>query len=112
MNQDSMCRMLIETLSKEFCCDIAGPCGSVDAALDIARSETFDLAELDVNLRGFEVYPVAELLAERHSPFVFLSGYGDEAIPAGRSTGKVCATPFRSNDLVSMPQGVLVAAVY
>jgi CheY-like chemotaxis protein len=104
--------MLIEDVLEECGCSIVGPCGTVAAALEAAQTDTFDLAVLDVNLRGLKVYPVAELLAERHVPFLFLSGYGDDAIPPGRSTWKVCTKPFRSNDLVAMLQGVLAAAVH
>ena len=67
-------------------------------ALDAVRSEQFDLAVLDVNLGGEKVYPVAELLAERHIPFVFLSGYGDEAIPKITQNGR-CA-PSRSRAMI------------
>ena len=41
---------------------------------------TIDLALLDVNLGREKVYPVADALAERSVPFVFLTGYGDEEI--------------------------------
>jgi hypothetical protein len=58
------------------------------------------------------VYPVAELLAERHVPFLFLSGYGEEAIPPGHGDWKVCAKPFRAKDLVAMLQAELAAAVH
>ncbi|MEA2773389.1 MAG: hypothetical protein QOD93_6351, partial [Acetobacteraceae bacterium] len=74
-----------------------------------ARTETFDLAVLDVNLGGEKVYPVAEVLAERHIPFLFLSGYGDEAIPPGHSDWRVCAKPFKGNDLAIMMSAALEA---
>ena len=48
------------------------------------------------------VYPVAEALSERHIPFLFLSGYGEEAIPPGHDDWRVCAKPFKGNDLVKM----------
>jgi FixJ family two-component response regulator len=64
---------------------------------------------LDVNLHGVRVYPVAELLAERNIPFLFLSGYGDGAIPFGRNAWKVCAKPFKISDLVAMLQEAIAA---
>jgi hypothetical protein len=70
----------------------------------------FDLAVLDVNLAGEMVYPVAEVLTERHIPFLFLSGYGDEAIPPGHSNWRVCAKPFRGDDLASMMSAALESA--
>jgi CheY-like chemotaxis protein len=102
--------LLIEDLLTDFGCTTLGPCGSVAKALEAVRTEEFDLAVLDVNLAGEKVYPVAEALAERHIPFLFLSGYGDEAIPASRGEWKVCAKPFKGDDLVIMMSAVLKAA--
>ena len=85
-----------------------GPtCGNVANALDTIPTQVFDMAVLDVNLGGEKVYPVAELLAEQHIPFLFLSGYGDEAIPADRCEWRVCAKPFRGDDLASMLSAAL-----
>jgi CheY-like chemotaxis protein len=102
VEDESLVAMLIEGLLQECECIIVGPCSTLEKALETARSETFDLAVLDVNLRGQRVYPVAELLSERRIPFLFLSGYGDEAIPPDRAEWKVCAKPFKGDDLMKM----------
>jgi hypothetical protein len=70
------------------------------------------LAVLDVNLRGTKVYPVAELLSERHVPFLFLSGYGDDAIPRGNDDWRVCAKPFKGDELVKMMSAALLAETH
>lgn len=101
--------LLIEDFLTEFGCSTLGPCGSVAKALDAARSETFDLAVLDVNLGGEKVYPVAEVLTERQIPFLFLSGYGDEAVPADHCEWRVCSKPFRAADLANMMSAALEA---
>jgi CheY-like chemotaxis protein len=102
VEDEALVAMLIETLLEDYGCCVVGPCSTVAKALEAALNETFDLALLDVNLRGEKVYPVAEVLTERHIPFLFLSGYGEEAIPPGRSGWKVCTKPFKGNDLVRM----------
>lgn len=56
---------------------VVGPAGTVASALDLARSEAFDAALLDVNLRGERVDPVAEVLKARGIPFVLATGYDD-----------------------------------
>ena len=61
--------------------EIVGPCSSLATALQAAGNENFDAAILDINLRGELVYPVAEKLAEREIPFVFLSGYATANMP-------------------------------
>jgi CheY-like chemotaxis protein len=111
VEDEALVAMLIESLLEEYGCCVVGPCSTVAKALTVAHSETFDLAVLDVNLRGEKVYPVAELLAERHIPFLFLSGYGEEAIPPGHSDWKVCTKPFRSNDLIKMLSVAIAAEV-
>ena len=104
--------LLIEDLLVEFGCSTLGPCGSVANAMDVARTETFDLALLDVNLDGEKVYPVAEYLTERQIPFLFLSGYGEDAIPPGRPNWKVCAKPFKPSDLAQMLSSILMSVVH
>jgi CheY-like chemotaxis protein len=104
--------LLIEDFLLEFGCTTLGPFGSVAGAIDAARIEAFDLAVLDVNLAGEKVYPVAEILTERHIPFLFVSGYGDEAIPAGRREWMVCAKPFKGADLATMLSAALEAPAF
>jgi CheY-like chemotaxis protein len=54
---------------------VLGPCTTVAAAMEAVQSQSFDAAILDINLKGELVYPVAEELARRRIPFLFLSGY-------------------------------------
>lgn len=107
VEDEALVAMLIEGLLEECECSVVGPCSTVEKALEVANSETFDLAVLDVNLRGQMVYPVAEALSERHIPFLLVSGYGDGAIPPGHATWKVCTKPFKGNDLVRMLSAVV-----
>nr|WP_294545970.1 response regulator [uncultured Rhodopila sp.] len=103
--------LMIEDFLTEFGCTTIGPCGTVETALHAVRTHALDLALLDVNLSGERVYPVAEALAERHVPFLFLSGYGEEAIPPGHADWKVCAKPFKGAKLAEMLCAVMGAAV-
>ena len=102
VEDEMLIALLIEDFLTDIGCHTIGPYGTLAAGLQAARSEALDLAVLDVNLDGERVYPVAEVLAERQIPFLFLSGYGDEAIPFGRENWKVCAKPFKGEVLVRM----------
>ena len=62
-------------------CVVIGPFRSLAAALQAARHEVFDLAILDINLGGELVFPLAEELIARGTPFMFLSGYGAGDMP-------------------------------
>jgi two-component sensor histidine kinase/CheY-like chemotaxis protein len=59
--------------------EIVGPAGRMGEALKLARESEIDGAVLDVNLNGEMIFPVAEVLRSRGIPFVFSTGYGDQA---------------------------------
>jgi CheY-like chemotaxis protein len=65
--------------------EVIGPLGTVPQALSELADETHPAphaASLDVNLRGVEVFPVADALRARGVPFVFCTGYDLGNIPA------------------------------
>lgn len=58
--------------------EVIGPAATVEEALQLTASEArIDGAVLDINLRGKEVYPVAEVLRGLDVPFIFATGYDD-----------------------------------
>ena len=61
---------------------VVGPVGSVEAALDLIEGgPALDAAVLDVDLMGKKVFPVADTLADRLTPYVFATGYDPDVIP-------------------------------
>jgi DNA-binding response OmpR family regulator len=58
-----------------------GPVASLANGMRAVAEESFSLAVLDVNLAGQMVYPLADELAARHIPFLFLTGYGASHLP-------------------------------
>ncbi|WP_042246703.1 response regulator [Paracoccus sp. PAMC 22219] len=60
---------------------VLGPEPSVDRALArISKEPRIDVAVLDVNLGGEKVFPVADELAARNVPFLFVTGYENMVI--------------------------------
>jgi CheY-like chemotaxis protein len=60
--------------------EVVGPVQSLARALETVTADTaIDLAILDVDLAGENVYPVAELLAQRSVPFAFHTGHASRA---------------------------------
>jgi PAS domain S-box-containing protein len=59
---------------------VVGPFSRPSDALAAVRSGDIAAAVLDINLDGVLVYPVADELAARGIPFVFVTGYGTESI--------------------------------
>lgn len=64
------------TQLEEMGCAVIGPFASVHDALAAVERESIDAAVLDVNIIGGTSAPVAEALAQRGVPFVFVTGYG------------------------------------
>ena len=107
VEDEMLVSLLIEDILEAEGCAIVGPYSRFDAALSASRIEAFDLAVLDVNLAGTKVFPVADVIAERNIPFLFLSGYGRNAVPAAHPEWRVCNKPFSTDDLTSMLRQLL-----
>jgi hypothetical protein len=45
------------------------------------RHDRFDVAVIDINLRGDSAYPIADELIRLRKPFVFPTGHGPDSIP-------------------------------
>ena len=80
VEDEAMIALLIQDVLEEIGSVIVGPASRIPAALDLIAAEAVDLAVLDLNLAGQPVYPVAEVLADRGIPFVFITGYGQVSI--------------------------------
>ncbi len=92
--------MLIEETLIDHGCEVIGPFSTVETALHAAQDGTMNVAVLDVNLRGKRVYPVAEMLESRGIPFLLMSGYGRDGIPAEHPGWSACSKPFLPSDLL------------
>jgi CheY-like chemotaxis protein len=102
VEDEMLVSLLIEDILADHECIVVGPFARVSDGLAAARTLPLDAAILDVNVGGAKVYPVADLLAARGIPFVFLSGYGQNAVPQDRPEWRVCGKPFRERDLIRM----------
>ena len=80
--------------------EVVGPVGRLAEAVETARVADFEAAVLDINLAGETVYPVAEALSARHIPFVFLTGYGAEAVARPFCGRPRLGKPFKTQDLI------------
>lgn len=100
----------LETLLLEAGCHVIGPIGSLPAALEASESEMADLAILDINLRGEQVFPVAERLLDRGIPLIFCSGYADtSAVPDRFGTCVKLGKPYSAVEITEAMRRVLGA---
>jgi len=61
---------------------VVGPVPTVLRALTLIESHRPDAALLDVSLRNENSFPIADELAKRSIPFLFLTGYVTPDLPA------------------------------
>ena len=80
VEDEALTGMMMSDMLTDLGFEVIGPFARVDEAVAAAEREAFDAAVLDVNLDGEMVYPVADVVAARGLPFVFVTGYGAEGI--------------------------------
>ncbi|MCJ2034653.1 response regulator [Methylobacterium sp. J-068] len=99
--------MLLEDMLLDFGCTVVGPAARLSTALEMAETESFEVAILDVNVAGEPIYPVAEAIVKRNLPIVFSTGYGGAGIREPFRDRPVVQKPFSQADL----KRTLIAAV-
>src|SRR5258706_949772 len=72
--------MMMKDILTELGFSVIGPFSRLSEAMVAAVHEDINAGIIDVNLGGEFVYPVADVLAARKIPFVFVTGYGVESI--------------------------------
>lgn len=110
VEDEYLIRMLLEDMLVDVGYTIAAAVGSIAEARQHAISDTFDVAILDVNLDGEDVFPVAEILAKRGLPFVFVTGYGEGSLPDSYRGRPALQKPFHAEQLKATLAGLLATA--
>lgn len=101
VEDEAVVAMLVEGMLLDLGCETIETAGSLDDALDRARTGAFDLAVLDVNLGGALSYPVAETLRRRGIAFVFATGYGAGHVDGAYADVPTIRKPFDADDLAA-----------
>ena len=99
IEDESMVAMLLQDTLAEIGCEVIGIASRFDDAVKKAKSLTFDIAVLDVNLNGRNTFPIADSLAERGVAFVVATGYGATSLPRSLQRVPILQKPFRQRDL-------------
>lgn len=101
VEDESLVAMLAEDMLTDLGCEVMTAM-RLDQALAFARNERFDLAVLDVNLGNARSYPVADVLFERCTPFLFATGYGRQGLEAAYQAVPVLQKPYQSEPLAHL----------
>jgi CheY-like chemotaxis protein len=86
---EDLCRELFEAGAV-----VVGPASTLGKAMALLLAEPrLDCAVLDINLGGEMVFPVADALAARGVPFIFVTGYDAGLTPERYSAILHCEKP-------------------
>jgi DNA-binding response OmpR family regulator len=102
VEDEPMIRIMVMDMLSELGCRVAAEAGDVEEAAKLAQSAEFDLAILDVNVRGKIITPVAELIRARRRPIIFATGYGSEGLPDQFRDLPALQKPFQQDALAAM----------
>jgi DNA-binding response OmpR family regulator len=94
VEDEPLIAMMLEDFLESLGHEVRGTCETVAQALAEADKGGFDLAILDVNLKGENVWPVAARLRELGTPFVLSSGGHVDPPPAEFKNVPMLEKPF------------------
>jgi CheY-like chemotaxis protein len=106
VEDEALVAMFLEDMLKELGCEVIGLAPRVDAARKVMNKKKLDCAILDVNINGEMIYPLAEVLAERDIPFLFVTGYNERAVAPEFRHRPVLQKPFRISELRALLAGL------
>lgn len=82
VEDEPLIAMMLEDFLLSLGHEVRATCESVGEALKAVQTQDFDLAILDISLKGESVWPVAAELRDRDIPFVLASGGHVDPPPA------------------------------
>ena len=94
VEDEPLIAMMLEDFLESLGHSVTATCESVADALVEADKGGFDLAILDVNLKGENVWPVASRLRERSVPFVIATGGHVDPPPPEFDDAPVIEKPY------------------
>jgi len=94
VEDEPLIAMMLEDFLLSLGHEVRATCDNVTDALQAVRDEQFDLAILDVNLKGESVWPVASALRGLDIPFILASGGHVDPPPAEFASVPMIDKPY------------------
>jgi DNA-binding response OmpR family regulator len=94
VEDEPLIAMMLEDFLESLGHSISATCDTVDTAMTEVEKGGFDLAILDVNLKGQNVWPVASRLRQQGVPFVIASGGHVDPPPAEFASVPLIEKPY------------------
>ena len=98
---------LTQDLLEDLGCVVLGPVASIAQALSAIATQAIDAVVLDINLDGQLSYPVADALALRGVPYVFVTGYDIGRRPDAYRAAPALQKPLDRTELARTLASVL-----
>jgi CheY-like chemotaxis protein len=106
--EDEMLNLaMLEYILTDAGCESVAVAATIDQAIALIDEQLFDAALLDIKLKGKQTYAVADALAARGVPFVFVTGNRVRDIEDGYRDRPVLRKPFKEEKLVEALAGIL-----
>ena len=94
VEDEPLIAMMLEDFLDSLGHSISDSCDTVESALRAVEAGGFEIAILDVNLKGENVWPVAKRLREMNIPFVIATGGHVDPPPPEFNNAPVIEKPY------------------
>ena len=106
--EDEMLNLaMVEDILTEAGCESVAAAATIDQAFALIDERVFDAALLDIKLKGKAAYAVADALAVRGVPFIFVTGNSVRDIEDRYRDRPVLRKPFKEEKLIKALTGLL-----
>ena len=109
VEDEALIRMMFEDVLLELGHSIAAKAGDLPSGLSFAKERDYQLAILDVNLKGRPAFPIADVVRARGKALLFVTGYGSAGLAADYKGVVVLQKPFTEIQLSGAISSALAA---
>lgn len=100
VEDEALVAMNLETILEDLGCVVVGPAMRFDRAEEMVDGKVeADIAILDINLGGREVFPLAERLSAQGVPVIFATGYDQSGIAHAWHGAQILQKPYTAEDV-------------
>lgn len=99
VEDEAMLSLMLGELLTGIGCEVVASASRFADAERKCETLAFDVALLDVNLRGEQTFPIAEAMRQRGQAFVLATGYTSTILPESLRASPLLQKPYRTRDL-------------
>lgn len=99
VEDDPLMGLLLQDMLELFGYQVAPIPTLMEDALNLINYEPFDAAILDINLRGWNSYELADELKAMNKPFLFATAYPQHTLPQAYQQCKLLQKPYDIHEL-------------